>query len=197
MQYLLTPYNENRPPFAYWENAFTQDQIDWIKQKAVEKSNPAQVGGGGDGMVQPGIRRSMVGWMDYNPESAWLYNTLAHIVSSLNSQFFRLDLTGFGEPFQLTNYDESYEGMYGWHVDFGGNVNSISRKLSLVLQLSDPADYEGGVLELKPSGSEVIKVKKQQGLIVVFPSYTLHQVTPTTKGFRQSLVSWISGPPFR
>ena len=65
------------------------------------------------------------------------------------------------------------------------------------MQLSDPVDYEGGVLEIQPYGEQVIRTRKQRGLIVAFPSWTLHQVTPVTQGSRQSLVAWISGPPFK
>ena len=38
---------------------------------------------------------------------------------------------------------------------------------------------------------------REQGQIIVFPSYTLHEVTPITKGTRYSLVSWVSGPSFK
>jgi PKHD-type hydroxylase len=65
-----------------------------------------------------------------------------------------------------------------------------------VLQLSDPSQYEGGNLQVM-TGGEPTNVSKQRGLIAVFPAYTLHQVTPVTQGTRQSLVAWISGPPFR
>jgi PKHD-type hydroxylase len=85
--------------------------------------------------------------------------------------------------------------MYGWHQDYGGKL-SPSRKLSLVLQLTDPAQYEGGNLQVMTSG-EPKSVRKQRGLIAAFPAYTLHQVTPVTQGTRQSLVAWISGPQFR
>jgi PKHD-type hydroxylase len=102
-------------------------------------------------------------------------------------------LSGFGEALQLTNYDQSDKGMYGWHVDYGGK---ISRKLSLVVQLTDPSRYEGGNLQILTTG-EPSTVRKQRGLVCVFPSYTLHQVTPVTSGARQSLVAWISGPTFR
>ena len=116
-------------------------------------------------------------------------------MSSLNAQFFRLDLTGFGEPVQLTNYDQSDHGMYGWHQDYGGRV-APSRKLSIVLQLTDPSRYEGGNLQILTSG-EPQNIRKQRGLITAFPSYTLHQVTPVTQGSRQSLVAWITGPAFK
>ena len=35
------------------------------------------------------------------------------------------------------------------------------------------------------------------GDVLLFPSFTQHQITPITKGIRYSLVSWVSGPPWR
>ena len=111
----------------------------------------------------------------------------------MNAQHFRFDLTGFGEALQLTNYDQSENGMYGWHQDYGGGV---SRKLSMAVQLTDPSEYEGGNLQVMTS-SEPQNVRKQRGLIAIFPSYVMHQVTPVTQGSRQSLVTWVSGPAFK
>lgn len=197
MQALLTPYNSNQQPFAWWEGAFNEDELNWLQKHAMDVKEVAQVGGGGNGVVNKDIRRSGLNWVDNNPETSWIFGRLAHVVSSLNAQFFRFDLTGFGESIQLTNYDSSENGMYGWHVDSGPNTSSPCRKLSIVVQLSDPVEYEGGVLELQPHGRDVLRMRKQRGLIVAFPSWTLHQVTPVTQGNRQSLVAWISGPPFR
>jgi PKHD-type hydroxylase len=64
-----------------------------------------------------------------------------------------------------------------------------------VLQLTDPSEYEGGNLQV--CDGTIHNVRKQRGLVAAFPSYTLHQVTPVTKGSRQSLVAWITGPSFR
>lgn len=197
MQHVLTPHNEGQELFAWWENGFTNEELNQLQQEARNFKEKAQVGGGGGGEVNPDIRRSGLNWMHNNQETQWVFEKLGHIVSSLNARFFRFDLTGFGEPIQLTNYDSSEHGMYGWHVDMGPHTNAPCRKLSLVLQLSDPVEYEGGVLELQPHGQEVMKMRKQRGLVVVFPSWALHQVTPVTQGSRQSLVAWITGPAFK
>ena len=79
------------------------------------------------------------------------------------------------------------------------------RKLSLVVQLSDPADYDGAELELfqvhaDAGDDELATFRAQstaQGTVVVFPSFEYHRVTPLRSGMRHSLVSWVSGPPFR
>jgi PKHD-type hydroxylase len=70
------------------------------------------------------------------------------------------------------------------------------RKLSVVLQLSDPSEYEGGDLEIM-NCSEPTQVKKEKGLVTAFPSFMLHRVTPVTKGIRRTLVVWLTGPRFR
>jgi PKHD-type hydroxylase len=196
MQHVLTPYSRKIEPFAWWENAFSDQELDWLQEKTKLPAKKAQVGGGGDGVVDDNIRRSDVNWLDNNENTRWVFNKFAHVVSSLNAAYYGFDLTGFGEPIQLTNYNSSEKGMYGWHVDFGGK-DTPSRKLSVVMQLSDPSDYEGGVLELKPNSENILQIRKQRGFIAVFPSWTLHQVTPVTQGTRQSLVLWVSGPAFK
>lgn len=193
MQYILTPYAANIPSVAWWEGAFTDQELDILQSKAAEASTAAEVGGNKNGGVNKNVRRSQVSWMSNTPDTVWVFERLADVASKLNAQFFRFDLTGFGELLQLTNYDQSEHGMYGWHQDYNAK---ISRKLSLVLQLTDPSQYEGGNLQIM-TGGEPENVRKQRGLIAAFPSYVLHQVTPVTQGNRQSLVAWVSGPAFK
>lgn len=195
MQFPLTPYSEPIEPFVWWDGAFSEQELDWLQQKAINAETRAQIGGAASSDDLAKVRRSKISWLDNTQDTQWVFKKLAHVVSSLNSQFYRFDLTGFGEALQLTNYDQSEHGMYGWHQDYGGN-RTISRKLSLVLQLTDPAQYEGGNLQVMTSG-EPVNIRKQRGLIAAFPSYVLHQVTPVTKGNRQSLVAWVSGPAFK
>ena len=190
MEYILTPHSRGIPPYVWWEGAFTEQELNVLQLQAKNSKQHARIGGG---VSNSEIRRSQVSWIHNTNETVWVFRKLAQIVSKLNSDCFGFDLTGFGEGLQLTNYDESENGMYGWHVDYGG---MISRKLSLVLQLTDPSEYEGGNLQLH-TGQNPISVKKQRGLIALFPSYVVHQVTPVTQGSRQSLVAWISGPSFK
>lgn len=193
MQYLLTPYATPMPPFVWWEGAFTEQELNWLQAKAKAAQSNAQVGGGSTGAVNANVRRSQVDWLSNTPDTKWVFEKLADVVANLNANHYRFDLTGFGESIQLTNYDQSENGMYGWHQDYGGK---ISRKLSMAMQLTDPSEYEGGNLQVMTTG-EPVNVRKQRGIIAVFPSYVLHQVTPVTQGSRQSLVAWVSGPAFK
>jgi PKHD-type hydroxylase len=194
MQHVLTPYSVNHPSFAWWEGTFSEQELDWLQERATAAKEDAHVQGRLSKEELSKIRRSQLSWLHKTSETAWVFEKLAHTVSLLNAQFYRFDLTGFGEALQLTSYNESEQGMYRWHQDFGGN--GPSRKLSLVLQLSDPSNYDGGNLQILTDGKPQ-NVRKQRGLITVFPSYTLHQVTPVTSGVRHSLVAWITGPAYK
>ena len=86
------------------------------------------------------------------------------------------------------------------HPNFEGKI----RKLSSIINLSKPSDYEGGDLEFdfrnltkESSNIKVCDQIKEQGSIVVFPSFIHHRVTPITKGTRHSLVSWTVGYPWK
>jgi PKHD-type hydroxylase len=193
VQYLLTPHAPKIEPWAWWEGAFSEQELNWLQNQAKLARSNAQVGDGSRDVVNPNVRRSQISWLNNTTDTRWVFEKLADVASQMNALHFRFDLTGFGEPLQLTNYDQSENGMYGWHQDYGGG---ISRKLSMVVQLTDPSQYEGGNLQVITSG-EPQNIRKQRGLIAVFPSYIVHQVTPVTQGNRQSLVAWISGPAFR
>ena len=194
MQHILAPHAREITPFAWWQDAFTNEQLDWLQQKAREATKEAQVGRQKNGTVDGQIRRSEINWLNKDAECAWVFDRLADVAASLNADYFGFDLTGFAEPLQLTNYHEARQGNYKWHQDFG--APGVSRKFSMVLQLSDPMEYEGGELQILTRG-EPISMEKKRGIITVFPAWTLHQVTPVVKGTRQSLVAWVSGPPFK
>lgn len=193
MQHIITPYSRPMEPFVWWNDGFTNQELDVLQDMAKKANLNAEVGSNTGGVVDSSVRRSQVGWLNNTPDTLWIYEKLSYIVSNLNSQFYNFNITGFGECIQLTCYKEADNGMYTWHQDYG---TGISRKLSVVVQLSDPSEFEGGELQILTS-SKSNNIVKKRGLVTVFPSYTLHQVTPVTKGSRYTLVAWISGPSFK
>lgn len=197
--YIFSPspnFNIGTEPYVFWENGFTDDEINEIvKIGECRTLAEAKVGQGENGRTDSEYRRSKTSWIEQNSDSSWLYDRIAYIVRQLNGQYYRFDLYGFCEDMQFTIYEGDDQGYYDWHLDNGAGDMS-PRKLSFVLQLSDPEEYEGGELQIMNSKDPLV-VKKQKGLAVVFPSYMLHTVTPVTKGIRKSLVVWVTGPAFR
>jgi len=144
------------------------------------------------------IRKSYNSWIFPCEISSWFFQKLDKIIKEVNAMSFEYDLHSI-ENIQYTVYNEEYKGMYGKHVDMGGPANTPDshRKLSFSIQLTDPVEYEGGDLLLYHDGETPEIAPKGQGMIAFFPSYTIHEVTPVTKGERISAVSWIHGPRFK
>jgi PKHD-type hydroxylase len=140
-------------------------------------------------------RRSPIAWIRSDlQDNHWIYQRMAEAIKLVNDQYFGYHLTEI-QSLQFTSYDAKEKGFYGKHIDMMYRSNG-TRKLSVTVQLSDPANYEGGDLLLHTSGTPEKPIRKQ-GMGVFFPSYTLHEVTPVTKGKRYSLVAWVLGPKFK
>lgn len=193
-RYNISPSPHEAEPWAFWEGGFSEAQCFQIKEIGERLlPQPAIVG---DGRLDNTIRRSRTSWIASTDESVWIYDKIAWIIRQLNGQFFQFDIQGFNEDLQYTLYNSEDQGHYDFHVDNGFFPDRSPRKLSAVLQLSSPDEYEGGDLEFW-TGGEPVKARKELGILYAFPSYVLHRVTPVTKGTRRSLVMWLTGPRFR
>lgn len=83
---------------------------------------------------------------------------------------------------------------FGTHVDGAirilPNGIRIRTDLSCTLFLSSPEDYEGGELIVEDTyGSKTIKLPA--GHMILYPSTSLHQVTPVTRGTRLASFFWL------
>lgn len=145
------------------------------------------------------IRECYTSWIGIEPNSHWIYNKLVSQVIDHNKRFFKYDLYGLIEKLQFTYY-KAPGNHYQSHTD--STFNGKIRKLSSVVLLSDPKKFKGGELCLYTGYNTKTKkdyevVKLKQGMIVIFPSFILHKVSPVTSGERYSLVSWFTGPNFK
>ena len=77
------------------------------------------------------------------------------------------------------------------------------RKLSVTVNLTPPESYDGGNLKfdfgkhIEGEQFHEAEIAREQGTVIVVPSYMNHCVTPVTRGTRYSLVLWCSGRPFK
>ncbi len=160
-------------------------------------------------------RSSKNSWI---PTTHWVGGFVWHYIERANRENFLYDIRNIdSETMQFTQYDVGE--FYGWHNDAGissqykpisvGNhsegraqdfVNEnleLVRKLSVVIQLSNPEDYEGGNLQLLSEDGKKYFAPRQRGTIIIFDSRTQHRVLKVTKGRRKSLVGWIVGPRWK
>ena len=181
--------------WAYWEDALSPEECEIIKKIGTLKNKEkAHISGSKNNSshVDTLIRNNNLTWISEEDNTVFIYERLTDIVNSLNDTFFKFHLYGFCENLQFTEYNAPGE-FYKGHID--KTINGPIRKLSLVVQLTDPAEYEGSDLVLYTGSTE--KMTKKQGSVIVFPSYVLHEVTPITQGTRHSLVAWLAGDPFK
>jgi len=103
-------------------------------------------------------------------------------------------------PPMMTRYKPGMK--YGAHADAafiqlpGATIRS---DLSCTIFLNDPADYEGGELHIRIGDAE-LTFKLKPGEAILYPSDTLHQVVPVTKGERLVAITFIQSriqDPFR
>ena len=141
-------------------------------------------------------------------KSVWAQKIINTITSFNNDKKgYGFDITGMLELPNMLRYmapdinPNKKAGRYDWHMDVGAHgVNK--RKLAMTVQLSDPKDYDGGDLKFNLRGLDSYREDnilgpppefKQQGSIVIFPSFLWHKVEPITRGTRYSLVVWALG----
>lgn len=128
----------------------------------------------------------------------FLFDRMWKMALEANEHWFNFHITKISY-IQLAEYDSSYQGEYKKHNDVFWMNNDVHyhRKLTAVVQLSDPSTYEGGDLELF-SGVKIPKHNiRSQGTTIFFPSFMDHQAHAVTKGTRYSLACWFDGPKWR
>ena len=143
------------------------------------------------------VRNSFIVWLD----EPWISQTVFPFVEIANKEAkWDFNLTG-AESLQFTKYVGSLNQHYDWHTDSG--KKHANRKLSFVIQLSDPETYVGGQFLINTENSKNKKdigfseTWSKKGTMLFFPSFIKHTVTPVVKGTRYSLVGWCTGPRFK
>jgi PKHD-type hydroxylase len=174
-----------------------------LKIKELGELMVFQAGSVGNNEQNKDVRDSQVAWINDDPnlqnldDRRWLLQRIADTIGMVNRDKFQLDLDHFF-PMQFTKYGLNQH--YDWHVDVHeGAESNEHRKLSAVLMLTDPSEYEGGELELNIGGNpdNCLRLKPPAGTVVFFYSHIPHRVLPVTKGDRASLVIWALGPKVR
>ena len=144
------------------------------------------------------------------PTSHWIGGFMWHYIQRANRENFLYDLTAIdNESMQYTFYNVGQ--FYDWHTDSSLSSHKhpenyeqalhpsteYVRKLSVILQLSDEKDYQGGNIELVSDEGETYTAPTEKGTIIMFDSRTKHRVTEVTNGTRKSIVAWVVGPRWK
>lgn len=149
-----------------------------------------------DGLQTAGTQAATVKRNQQLPEDAPHLQALRRIVLEAlnrNALFFTAAL-----PLKvLPPFFNRYAGtgnQYGEHVDSAmrraGEGHYVRADVSATLFLSDPGDYDGGVLTISDTFGRH-GVKLAAGSLVVYPSSSVHEVSPVTRGERLACFMFI------
>tara|TARA_R110000744_G_scaffold161051_1_gene277507 strand:- start:262 stop:807 length:546 start_codon:yes stop_codon:yes gene_type:complete len=176
-----------------WEAVISTEECESIIEQYKDKANVngAIKNTGASGNTDLSKRDVKICWV--KPE-AMLNRVVASFMKEANERHFHYDMTG-SEQMQFAKYE--VDGKYCWHRDsisMGGNE---VRKLTTVVQLSNPDNYEGGELQFfnGDNDPEPSKIRKQ-GSVIVFDALDWHRATAVTKGVRYTLAQWSQGANF-
>ncbi len=147
------------------------------------------------GSVTAGSQASKVKQnLQLNDHDSLAANTRNYILEALsnNPQFLSAAIPQKIYPPKFNCYQNS--GFYGTHVDNAvmtlPSGEYLRTDLSATLFLSKPDDYDGGELVIESEyGTQ--EVKLEAGDMVLYPSNSLHQVKPVTRGSRLASFFWI------
>jgi len=188
-------YNQYLEPYVWVNGVFTTDEV----KKIAQNTEPLQPGLICNNEIDESTRRSDISWIQINDDNNWIYQKIQEAINWANTRYYNFDLTWI-EHLQLTSYSAEQRGCYAQHLDVSTSAKTQFqtglRKLSVTVQLTNEEEYQGGDLKIY-DGSDGQIVPRQQGTVIVFPSFMLHEVTPVTQGIRKSLVAWAHGPRFR
>jgi len=108
-----------------------------------------------------------------------------------NPDFMEFSFPARIAPPLLTRYTPGMH--YGLHPDAAYiplSDGQLRTDISCTVFINDPADYDGGALHVMLGGAD-LRFKEAPGVAIVYPSYTLHEVEPVTRGERLVAITFI------
>ena len=127
----------------------------------------------------------------HEPQAYQASSKLLHAALSRSPKFRDFAFPVAMAPPMMTRYQPGMK--YGAHAD-AAFINlpgaTIRSDISCTIFLNEPADYEGGELNVR-LGEANLSFKLKPGEAILYPSDTLHQVEPVTKGERLVAITFI------
>ncbi|MBP04732.1 MAG: 2OG-Fe(II) oxygenase [Euryarchaeota archaeon] len=179
------------PQWLVFENVLSEEECDLLIEQAREVG---QIKASTFGGTIDDTRKTNIRWLNDNSDFGWIHLRLREYTRIANEKFgMRLSHL---PALQFTEYEEvGHHYHYHHDVEFNDQKDT-QRKVSLVVQLSDPEEYEGGEFAFKHLEQPPSEMMMKRGTLLAFISYHEHMVSPIESGERRSLVGWYEGPRY-
>jgi len=190
-----------RGEWCYFKSHFTKSQCDKIVETIQKRPHKdAQIGVNGTVVADSSFRKSKIRFVNKgDAELGYMFDELWKNAIVANNDWFNFHISKL-DYLQFAEYESANRGEYKTHHDvfYMNNDPVYHRKLSCIVQLSDPKTYKGGDLELMEVDTHPNKEEmRQQGTVIFFPSFVRHAALPVTEGKRHSIAAWFDGPKWR
>lgn len=119
---------------------------------------------------------------------------IREVTKAANTNIYDFSLLGIIDQDFPQVFKYSQGDFYDMHIDI--NSMAVSRKITFLINLSDPSEYEGGQIEFLNVDIDP-QIINEQGACLVFPSYIPYSITPVTSGAKHILVGHVHGALFR
>lgn len=167
---------------------FSKEECEKILNSSIEELwLPARVIG--DGKLHVGRRQKVRGDVTGFP-----FMNIRSVTKKANDEIYDFNLLGIIDQDFPQVFKYSEKEYYDWHFDL--NIMMPSRKITFIINLTDPAEYQGGAIEFLNIDTADSNID-EQGLCLIFPSYIPYRINPIKKGIKHILVGHIHGALFK
>lgn len=176
---------QNFSYFNVYNNVFTEEEC----QRIIELQN---IGHAQHSVLSNGVakvRDSNLYWLYNSDSEQWIFERLRCYVDMWNANY-NYEIEAGCSTLQLTSYGPGQE--YDLHTDIG-SAQASRRKISIVVQLNQPTNYQGGGLSFLYGSDVLVTPDLRAGDAVVFHSWMQHKAHQVIEGSRWSLAGWYLG----
>ena len=167
---------------------FSKEECQQILNSSIEELwLPARVIG--DGKLHVGRRQKVRGDVTGFP-----FMNIRSVTKKANDEIYDFNLLGIIDQDFPQVFKYSEKEYYDWHFDL--NIMMPSRKITFIINLTDPAEYQGGAIEFLNIDTADANID-EQGSCLIFPSYIPYRINPIKKGIKHILVGHIHGALFK
>jgi hypothetical protein len=126
----------------------------------------------------------------------WILKKLDPLVRLTNNKVWNFNIENISGDFRALKYNIGNK--FGWHSGTDKGHLSLN-KITCLIQLSDPKDFEGGNLHFafQDDNDNFVKAPYKKGWLFMFPSFANHMVSELISGERYIMRETYIGEPFK
>ena len=203
-------YNIDLANYYWYENGFSDEELMWVdnlqnldnyyyilNEPRLSNNDHGPTCYGDNTNSEDIVNISKHKTIRYKSDGSWIYDKLKKFVIEANEIIWDFDINSFMDELQHIEYLEIGDHKLkdnNWKMDI--QYPASYNKISIIVELTDPSEYEGGEIELWTNGDVKI-LPKIKGSVILFPSYLLYKINPVIKGNKKILRFWVGGRSFK